>query len=57
MMNEATIIARSLVPVRAEAVVGAITGMVGTMLTLMFGGWNDALQALAGNNLRRDLNV
>ena len=47
MMNEATIIARSLVPVRVEAVMGAITGMIGTMLTLMFGGWNDALQALA----------
>ena len=45
-MNEATLIARSLFPVRIECAVGAITGMTGTIITMMFGGWNDALQAL-----------
>lgn len=30
-----------------EAVWGCITGMVGTMVTLLFGAWNDALTSLA----------
>ena len=29
-----------------EAVWGCITGVVGTMVTLLFGAWNDALEAL-----------
>lgn len=40
-------IIKSLVPVRMEAIWGMITGMTGMMVTLLFGEWNDALQALA----------
>ncbi|WP_051586431.1 holin family protein [Selenomonas sp. AE3005] len=46
-MNEINEIARSLIPVRMEAVWGGITGVTGTMATFLFGQWNDALQALA----------
>lgn len=40
-------IAKSLVPVRMEAIWGTVTGVTGTMATFLFGEWNNALQALA----------
>ena len=40
-------IAKSLIPVRMEAVWGTVTGVTGTMATFLFGQWNEALQALA----------
>lgn len=40
-------VAKSLVPVKMEVVWGTITGVTGTMITLLFGKWNDALSALA----------
>lgn len=46
-MNEIVTILKSLIPCRIEAVWGCITGVVGTMVTLLFGAWNDALTSLA----------
>lgn len=46
-MQEVTAVLKSLIPCRMEAVWGCITGVVGTMVTLLFGAWNDALTALA----------
>lgn len=40
-------VAKSLVPVKMEVVWGTLTGVTGTMVTLLFGQWNDALSALA----------
>ena len=45
-LNVAYDIAKSLIPVRMEAVWGTITGVTGTMITFLFGAWNDALTAL-----------
>lgn len=45
-MNEIATILKSLIPCRTEAVWGCITGVVGTTVTLLFGQWNDALEAL-----------
>lgn len=38
---------RQLIPVRTEVVVGMTTGIFGTTATFLFGGWSNALQALA----------
>lgn len=46
-MQEVTAVLKSLIPCRMEAVWGCITGAVGTMVTLLFGAWNDALTSLA----------
>ena len=46
-MNEIIGIARSLIPTRVETTVGAITGMLGTILSILFGEWTNALQSLA----------
>ena len=40
-------ILKQVVPVRMEAMWGAVTGVAGTMATFLFGEWNNALQALA----------
>ncbi len=45
-MQEVTSILRSLIPCRMEAAWGGFTGVVGTMVTFLFGVWNDALTAL-----------
>lgn len=45
-MNETATILKSLIPCRMEAIWGCITGVVGTMVTLLFGAWNDALTSL-----------
>lgn len=45
-MQEAISILRSLIPVRTEAIWGCTTGVIGTMITFLFGAWNDALTAL-----------
>lgn len=37
----------SIIPTRIEAIWGTITGVIGTMITFLFGVWNDALTALA----------
>lgn len=42
-----TELAKSMIPVRMEAVFGASTGGAGMVLTFLFGEWNNALQALA----------
>ena len=46
-MQEVTAVLKSLIPCRMEAVWGCITGVVGTMATLLFGAWNDALTSIA----------
>ena len=46
-MQEIGEIVHSLIPCRLEAVWGCTTGVLGTMITFLFGGWNDALTALA----------
>lgn len=38
---------KSLIPVRMEAIWGTSVGVTGTMVTLLFGAWNNALEALA----------
>lgn len=40
-------VTKSLIPVRMEVLWGTITGVTGTMITYLFGQWNDALSALA----------
>ena len=37
----------AIIPTRIEAIWGTITGVIGTMITFLFGMWNDALTALA----------
>ena len=46
-MQEVTAILKSLIPCRMEMAWGGITGVTGTMVTFLFGQWNDALTALA----------
>lgn len=46
-MQEIEEIIYSLIPCRLEAVWGCTTGVLGTMITFLFGVWNDALTALA----------
>ena len=46
-MSYFTDIFRQLIPVRTEAIVGMSAGVVGMTMTFLFGGWNNALQALA----------
>lgn len=46
-MNEIATTLKSLIPCRMETVWGCITGVIGTMVTLLFGAWNDALTSLA----------
>ena len=46
-MNEIVDFFYSLIPCRMEAIWGTITGVLGTMLTFLFGTWNDAFSALA----------
>ena len=38
---------RTITPVRMELAWGSFTGVAGTMATILFGEWNNALQALA----------
>lgn len=45
-MNEIATTLKSLIPCRMKAVWGCITGVVGTMVTLLFGAWDDALTSL-----------
>ena len=45
-MQEVEVILRSLIPCRMEAAWGGFTGVAGTMVTFLFGAWNDALTAL-----------
>lgn len=40
-------VAKSIIPVRTEAMWGAITGMLGTILSILFGEWTNTLQSLA----------
>jgi phage-related holin len=37
----------SIIPTRIEVIWGTVTGGIGTMITFLFGVWNDALTALA----------
>lgn len=46
-MHEIGVIFKSLIPCKMEFVWGSITGVTGTMVTFLFGAWNDALTALA----------
>lgn len=46
-MNAIYEVVKSIVPVRMEAIWGTITGVTGSMITFLFGEWNNALQALA----------
>lgn len=46
-MHEVETIIKSLIPCRMEMAWGSITGVLGTMVTFLFGAWNDALTALA----------
>ena len=46
-MQEIEAILKSAIPCRIEAIWGTFTGVVGTMITFLFGQWNDALTALA----------
>ena len=46
-MQEIEVILKSAIPCRIEAIWGTFTGVVGTMITFLFGQWNDALTALA----------
>jgi toxin secretion/phage lysis holin len=46
-MQEIEEFIQSLIPCRIEAIWGTITGSVGALATFLFGGWNDALTALA----------
>lgn len=46
LMQEVLEIARSMIPSRIEAAVGGITGMCGALITMLFGGWSDALTSL-----------
>jgi len=46
-LQEIEWILKSALPCRMEAIWGTITGVVGTMITFLFGQWNDALTALA----------
>jgi toxin secretion/phage lysis holin len=41
------VVLRSLIPCRTEVAWGGFTGVAGTMVTFLFGAWNDALTALA----------
>ena len=45
-MQEVISILRSMIPVRTDAIGGCTTGVAGTMVTFLFGAWNDALTAL-----------
>lgn len=45
-MNDIVLVIKSLIPVRLEAVWGAITGVVGVVAGCFFGPWNDVLAAL-----------
>jgi toxin secretion/phage lysis holin len=46
-LQEVMVILRSLIPCRTEVAWGGFTGVAGTMVTFLFGQWNDALTALA----------
>jgi toxin secretion/phage lysis holin len=46
-MQEIEVILKSAIPCRIEAIWGTFTGVVSTMITFLFGQWNDALTALA----------
>jgi toxin secretion/phage lysis holin len=46
-LQEVTAILKSLIPCRTEVAWGGFTGVAGTMVTFLFGAWNDALTALA----------
>lgn len=46
-MQEVEVILRSMIPCRMELAWGSVTGVLGTMVTFLFGQWNDALTALA----------
>jgi toxin secretion/phage lysis holin len=46
-MNMLDEVAQSIIPVRMEMIWGTVTGVIGTMITFLFGEWNNALQALA----------
>lgn len=45
-MNEVVEFAKSLIPVRIEAVWGAAVGVCGTLTSYLFGEWNNALDTL-----------
>ena len=45
-MNDIVLVIKSLIPVRVEAVLGTITGVVGVAAEILFGAWSDALAAL-----------
>lgn len=45
-MQEVLDVLKSTIPCRTEAVWGGFTGVVGAMVTFLFGQWNDALTAL-----------
>jgi toxin secretion/phage lysis holin len=46
-LQEVMVVLRSLIPCRTELAWGGFTGVAGTMITFLFGQWNDALTALA----------
>jgi len=46
-LQEVVVVLRSLIPCRTELAWGGFTGVAGTMITFLFGQWNDALTALA----------
>lgn len=46
-MNEVAAVLQSMIPCRTELAWGGLTGVAGTMVTFLFGAWNDALTALA----------
>lgn len=45
-MNEVTELIKSLVPNRTEVAVGGTTGMFGALVTILYGEWTQALNAL-----------
>jgi len=46
-LQEVIAVLKSLIPCRMEVAWGCTTGVFGTMVTFLFGAWNDALTALA----------
>lgn len=45
-MQELQGVLQALVPDKAEAVIGTVSGTIGAFFTLLFGGWTDALMML-----------